>query len=356
MSRDVVRGSIPEKLMYICAKPMTLRDGGEGLNAGCEGQTVTPAFVTDATNEKTKKTGYEWARRMSGNYRYGSDRDSNFEPLYMPRKNNPITELKVVELERRAQGGRAYKVIHRGGYLVDMREDVLMDVIFNAGIDEGGVLRGEFIWARHGSEMKLVRVGSELHKSLIEATERKKEKKISIKDLVVGGIYETAGGKKSVYLGKIDCEEAHCFRMRNNYSSNRFNASLNSGNDCSTKYSIRVKGKNVLGFCQIPQYSKNDDDLKGYNIELSKSHSYVRKVGDFEGDPFESLHNDGKDNSTLYGSGQYKNSYGKYYGECAGFKSMSIRPTGEPLPLFIEQDYPDFFEEVVKKWHPIYKK
>jgi hypothetical protein len=28
-----IRGNIPEKLMYICAKQMTLRDGGAGLNA-----------------------------------------------------------------------------------------------------------------------------------------------------------------------------------------------------------------------------------------------------------------------------------------------------------------------------------
>jgi hypothetical protein len=269
----------------------------------------------------------------------------------MPRKNEPISELKVVELERRTQGGRAYKVVHYGGYLVDMREDVIMDVIFNAGIDEGGVLKGEFVWARHGSEMKLVRVGSQLHKDLVEATNRKKEKKISNKDLVVGGIYETAGGSKAVYLGRVDCEEANSWRKGGTfYGISRIPLSPNT----SFGYEIRSIGTNILGFCELNDYSKNR--LRSYQIKLKKSHSFVRKVEDYDGDPFEALKEDSMDTYSSFSTSQHEKLYGKFYGECTAFKGLSIRPTGEPLPSIIEENFPDFYEEVVKTCHPMFKK
>ena len=67
-----------------------------------------------------------------------------------------------------------------------------------------GILQGEFVWAKVGSEMKLVRIGSVLHSSLIEATKDSKMKKIGQRDLQVGHIYSGKDGRQWIFLGYID--------------------------------------------------------------------------------------------------------------------------------------------------------
>ena len=54
--------------------------------------------------------------------------------------------------------------------------------------------------------MKLVRVDSDLHKALIEATSYRKKKKILQKDLEVGGIYRGKNKEKYIFLGFFDAD------------------------------------------------------------------------------------------------------------------------------------------------------
>ena len=80
-----------------------------------------------------------------------------------------------------------------------MREDVMLDCMFQQGIGVGGIVEGPFIFARVGSQMKPVRVGSLLHSLMIEATEH--NEKAAIKDYEIGGVYANKKGEEAVYLG-----------------------------------------------------------------------------------------------------------------------------------------------------------
>lgn len=158
-----------------------------------------PVFVTDAANEKTQKTAKAWAEQMNWRYRGTTNKDS-FTSTISERPNDPISGIRLIGLERRSQGGRAYKALVLDKYVVDFREDVLLDAILNGGILDNGVLPGEYIFASVGSEMKLIRVGSLLHEKMIEATDY--WKKDVIDKLEVGGVYRNKV-KTMLYLGPV---------------------------------------------------------------------------------------------------------------------------------------------------------
>lgn len=187
-------GNIPENLtIFICEETDNIWrwndvDSGERLTK------VRPCFISDATNKKTLESGENWAKGWGSN-------GLPFTKLEVP--NEPF-KLRIITLEIRDKGGRAYKVCAEIGdfknLFFDLREDVLLDCIFEVGIKKGGEIAADFIFARIGSEMKPIRVGSLLHKKMIEATEFNKKEKC---ELVVGGMYSNKKGEKFVYLGQF---------------------------------------------------------------------------------------------------------------------------------------------------------
>jgi hypothetical protein len=161
-----------------------------------------PIFVTDATNEKTQKTAKSWAEYPEYIWDSQTRKQTCIEhvPVISERPNDPIGGIRLIGLEHRSQGGRAYKALVLNKYVFDFREDVLLDAILNCGILENGVLPGEYVFASVGSEMKLIRVGSLLHEKMIEATDY--WKKDVIGKLEVGGIYRNKV-KTMLYLGPV---------------------------------------------------------------------------------------------------------------------------------------------------------
>ena len=117
------------------------------------------------------------------------------------RQNDPMKGLRIFYLEHRAEGGRAYKVIDEDGYVWDFREDVLMEVMVTVGISPGGILNGEYVFGVVGSQMKLVRVGSQLYKDLTAGSDRKAKKAIGKDTLEIGGVYRSKGGKLAMFCG-----------------------------------------------------------------------------------------------------------------------------------------------------------
>jgi hypothetical protein len=128
-----------------------------------------------------------------------------------------MTGMKIISLEHRAEGGRAYKVIlphivfcsngSRARLCVDLREDVLIDAITTSGIRAGGIMNGKFLFAVLGSQMRIIKEGTDLHRDLIQSTEDRGKKSIPISKLVIGHIYRSRDGIRSVYLGKVDSVE-----------------------------------------------------------------------------------------------------------------------------------------------------
>lgn len=185
----MISGNIPEKITILTRKPEKV---GE--------IEVIPAFISDAKNEKTLETGRTWAKR----YQYVVPKDDIRGSEYVGRENKGVGGYRIIDLEVRSEGGRAYKVVSPEGFYVDLREDVLLDTIQEVGISAGGILNGTYLFATVGSQMKLIREGSALHNDLIGATTRRNSKKISSKDLQIGGVYATVGGEMFVFGGFVD--------------------------------------------------------------------------------------------------------------------------------------------------------
>lgn len=223
-------GNIPERIVYIDRAPSEYtREFEDGTKIG-EPIIASSSFPSDASNAKTIKTGISWASTESyyggskkvevseeeaakSTDRYGIFYDDGkwwkweHERLtkakrHIPKQeevpNEPFTGARILSLEHRSQGGRAYKVYVQGR-VFDLREDVLLDIMLNSKIDNG-LIACSLIWGKFGSQMKLIRVGSELHKQLEDSMQLSSEMKVP-SELVYGGVY---ANKKDtfIYLGQ----------------------------------------------------------------------------------------------------------------------------------------------------------
>ena len=206
-------GHIPTETIYIFSGSQNVTTTWEDIDTRTV-EEVLPAFITDSNNKKSIETGKKWAVGCYSPHIYTYDpvtKTHTTVPNPVPPKeamtdtvaNDPISRVKVVSLEERGKGGRAYKVVLPRGYYVDMREDVMLDTMKTEGISPGGYLNGRFIWARIGGQMKLVREGSSLHDKLIESTKVVEAPNLSKKDKVVGGIYEDKQNHANVFLGFV---------------------------------------------------------------------------------------------------------------------------------------------------------
>jgi hypothetical protein len=200
----MIDGIIPKQITYVSG-PQTLMEidlGADETTDKQEKQLVSPTFVS--TTDKTLITARKWI---------GHKRIREYNPetreyyhdhspvLELTVDNKPIDNIRIIGLERRGNGGRAYKILIDDLYLVDLREDVLMDTMNQHGIDPGRKLKGRYIWAKIGSQTKLIMVEGEVEKELQKTTEiKEKQQEIESKDLVVGGIYKMKS-KAMIFFG-----------------------------------------------------------------------------------------------------------------------------------------------------------
>lgn len=285
-------GTIPDEIVIVSSVEQPVYrcwddapPDGSDISLKREKEMVIPAFVCKAGNSKTIVTAVTWAERHR-NY-YDADLKTQVkksDPVVQEhRKNEPMKDLRVVALDVRNNGGRAYKIMTKDKYYFDMREDVLLDAMIKAGIREGGILNGEYIWANVSSQMKIVRVGSALHMSLIKDTEKSKLKRIGIKELVHGGVYATKRGEKYVYLGRVNATD---FEYRTNYSSSYRYASPYPTTP-QPQYTITRRDlKNVLAYISTSSHDKSksveevflENKTRTYCTHISPTHTFVEHV------------------------------------------------------------------------------
>lgn len=185
---------IPEKLTYVMKPKQTINVKFDDSNIDIitEKTSIIPTFA--AQNDEVLKTARDWAKR----FYYHEIAGKIMEKII---NNDGKIKLRIVNLEQRSEGGRAYKVIDQNGCYFDFREDILLEAILSVGIRKGGYLNGTYLWAVLGSQNRLIRNDSVLHKELIKATEVSKNKVIPIKDLEVGGIYRGKAEGDHIFIG-----------------------------------------------------------------------------------------------------------------------------------------------------------
>jgi len=196
---EKVIGYIPEKITIFKRKDM------EALDVNKKKIGIRAA-VAAADNEKDVKGR---KRDMLMRQWIGGKMVASKPPEEETRDNAPIKNLRVYDYSNYSQsGGTIFKVVTEDGLSVDLREEILMHIMFREGVGKGGLLKGEFVFGRIGSHTQLVLCGSELHEKLIEATAEKGLKKIKNSELIPGQIYHSRAGLRALFLGNVSVPEA----------------------------------------------------------------------------------------------------------------------------------------------------
>lgn len=182
---------IPENIIFIY-----------NLNKGKDG--VYPAFPIQEGNKGRLETAREWASQyVQENRKYIKSTEGVREEI-LENKSEFIKSVKLVNIEKRGNGGRAWKVIINNKFLIDLREYSLFNSLLLDGCDKGGFLKGNFIFANDGAEFKLLNKNS----SDFEAIKGFKEEvdafcKLDKKN--IGILWETKQNKY-IYLGYVELE------------------------------------------------------------------------------------------------------------------------------------------------------
>lgn len=162
--------------------------------------TGNKVMVCDASKPNTFETAESWAK--CGHY-WNHKEAYKISTVDVP--NDSISNLQIAHIERRSQGGRAYKVVDLNTkYIYDLREPAIEDIMLTDGIKPGGIISSKLVWVKNHTTMTLVRVGSENYKEA-KSTPIKLPDKIKMKDLKQFHIYRHTTDKYRlhVYLGRI---------------------------------------------------------------------------------------------------------------------------------------------------------
>ena len=140
-----------DKVGYVSCKPVSVTD----LNYNTYLVHDTMAF--NPNSKTAPDTAFTWA---SG---YGQ---KFFTPTSIEIDNKPFN-IKIIGLEVRSQGGRAYKVIDDKNRRFDLREDQVFEIIRLCGIDKGGEVKIPVVWGILGSQVRLILVGGKLYNEMM---------------------------------------------------------------------------------------------------------------------------------------------------------------------------------------------
>lgn len=288
--KNKMNGYIPEKLKIVFVNKEVMFWRWENFDKSYS-TTVMPAFVVDHEKPKNLETAMSWANGKCFEW----DRETRESirvatPSVVTVDNNPIS-IKIVGFVKRSQGGRAYKVIFDDNrYYVDLREDVLFDTIINSNI-MNGVPESKFIWCVVGSQMKLVRVDSDLHNELKKANKVSRSKCIPKSKLEVGGIYRNKKNEKFIYLGERwsfeDSETEYSQYVRAEHHS--YYRSVINPNDLNLN-DVTLKSSKKMIFYKL--YARKEDKLEinydydgfYWRIEHCKTKALYEKIGHVEFD------------------------------------------------------------------------
>lgn len=201
-------GKIPHSITLISAQAKPFKCGWEDIDVSlAEDVAVVPCFAADSESSDNLAQGRKWQHDFNLGHRLDSSLAASGKAGAEETILNEPRAYTVVGLEKRQEGGRSFKVIDDDNRLFDMREDVLLETLLSQGSSIGGRLNGGFVFARIGSQMRLVRVGSGLHGEMLKSEKRRQSKNVATSELVPGGVYANRRGLV-IYLGVVDTVSA----------------------------------------------------------------------------------------------------------------------------------------------------
>lgn len=197
-------------------------------------------------------------------------------------KNNvPLTDLQILDSVP-GSFGTHYMVLINNNQVIDIKDELLIDIIRNSEITNNGVVSGQFIWAKIAGHLKLIRVGSQLHSDVQDSHNKKFNPKIKNSQFEIGGIYRSRNGTTQVFLGNVRSTIYYLKYTNNSHALFDYNVDYD---------------KQYMFFAEITRWNnkknKKLSDLIGddWNInennslvryDLKRSHSFIEKLGNIE--------------------------------------------------------------------------
>ncbi len=263
----IIVGTIPEKITYFFISEKNINPGPnwnlQTYSKKKIGQIVTPSAVADSSDLKSTSLAIKIINGLS------FQKPASQNHKFIIKDNLPIKNIKLFSLYKKSGGICTYKVLI-DNFLVDIKEDVLVDSIIHEGAEPGGILSGDFIWAKFGTQLKLIRIGSELHESILEFNKKKDSSCIKKKELKIGGIYQTLRKDYAIYLGEVDTV------WQKSSGTGKFN------------FLHKPIRKSML-FCQMYANENPEDLLKDSSIEqdmyrfsIKTGHKFIEKIDQIE--------------------------------------------------------------------------
>lgn len=182
-------------------------------------------------------------------------------------QNLPIKNIQICSVNY----NQTYKIIANGLYL-NAPADLITDGMLRSGLKKGGILEGEFIFAKVGQYLRLIKINSDLHKAIIELQERSKLKKIKSKELEVGSTYIDKRGNHFLYLGFVDTQALH-YHYRKEYLT------FDSHYVHKLYLSIAIPENNEKNISSLLKSIVQNEEKFLSICQLRASHSFILKVG-----------------------------------------------------------------------------
>jgi len=145
----------------------------------------------------------------------------------------------------------------------------LLDIIKNNKLKVAGKISAEYIWVNVGSHLHLTGLNSGLHKEALKSIKRRSAKKIGKKSLVPGTIYETAAGKKYLFVDFVDVTKF----MWGGYNNSDHSRKLIQTNKNKQIFSIELRSMPKERISSI--LSGQDMDVIKYKCKILNGHSFV---------------------------------------------------------------------------------
>jgi len=171
---------IPKRLRFY-SKPEQDIKHPNGYDA-----VVYNTFAVDINNMNTNETARIWAE----GYR-------KLKPLIHEFDNKPINDVKLYDLEKRGQGGRAYKVLIYDQFVFDLREDTLLEILMYHKIEKG-IISCPLIFAVIGNQMKLIVENGKKHLEFMDQKETPLENNFQ-----PGSLLKNKLGHQLIFLGEV---------------------------------------------------------------------------------------------------------------------------------------------------------
>ena len=206
MEQNLELGYIPEKVGYLIS-PRSREDD-------------TLVEISDAgdraiLNKSIKNCAYK-------TYDYTTRSMNTTEPFLHIVDNPPTSGYKLVDTHS-GYFYRNHTVMLPNGLTAEVLDNVfLYKIIMEKGISAGGILNGEFVFAKIDKKYQLIPTDCEIYNKLIENSKGREKTAISPKKLKPLHVYASRSGTKSIFLGftTIDNKKKEVWFGVNSYYGN----------------------------------------------------------------------------------------------------------------------------------------